>query len=97
MKPLTNVFAGAFRIPEGHRLYRGEPAEVILIDEWGGQPRSTVEHEPKALLSLIGFCRNIEQQQGLSWRLLHFQNPLEVSSEEIEGWLNLTASRGKVH
>ena len=84
-------------MPEGHSLYRGEPAEVVLIDEWAGLPRSTVEHDPKALLSLISFCRNIERESGLSWRLLHFQNPAEVSNEKIEEWVRLTASRERVH
>lgn len=71
-RQVEELYVAAFTMPVG----RNEFAEVIMSGIYGnGQTmiaRSTVEHDLKAVPSLIRLCKEIEQEHGLSWRLLKF-------------------------
>ncbi len=69
---VEELYVAAFKVPVGEGTF----AEIIMSGIYGdGETmfaRSTVEHEANAVPSLIRFCKEIEQERGLSWRLLKF-------------------------
>lgn len=69
---VEELYVAAFKVPVGEGAF----AEIIMSGIYGDGKtmfaRSTVEHEPNAVPSLIRFCKEIEEEQGLSWRLLKF-------------------------
>lgn len=69
---VEELYVAAFKVPVGEGAF----AEIIMSGIYGdGEAmfaRSTVEHEPNAVPSLIRFCKEIEEERGLSWRLLRF-------------------------
>jgi len=71
---VEEIYVAAFEVPVGDGVF----AEVIMSGIYGDGKtmfaRSTVEHESNAIPSLIRLCKEIEQERGLSWRLLKFDS-----------------------
>ena len=72
IRRVEELYVAAFKVPVGEGAF----AEIIMSGIYGdGETmfaRSTVEHEANAVPSLIRFCKEIEEERGLSWRLLKF-------------------------
>jgi hypothetical protein len=72
IRRVEEVYVAAFKVPVGEGTF----AEIIMSGIYGdGETmfaRSTVEHDSNAVPSLIRFCKEIEEERGLSWRLLKF-------------------------
>ena len=87
---VEEVYVAAFQVPVGDGVF----AEVIMSGIYGDGEmmfaRSTVEHEPNAVPSLIRLCKEIEQERGLSWRLLKFDRKgvHELDKHVYEEYLN---------
>ena len=71
---VEEIYVAAFEVPVGEGVF----AEVIMSGIYGDGKtmfaRSTVEHESNAIPSLLRLCKEIEQERGLSWRLLKFDS-----------------------
>jgi hypothetical protein len=87
---VEEIYVAAFEVPVGDGAF----AEVIMSGIYGDGEmmfaRSTVEHEPNAVPSLIRLCKEIEQERGLSWRLLKFDSEgvHELDKHLYEEYLN---------
>lgn len=87
---VEELYVAAFKVPVGDGAF----AEIIMSGIYGdGETmfaRSTVEHEANAVPSLIRFCKEIEQERGLSWRLLKFDREgiHELDKALYEEYLN---------
>ncbi|MES0363128.1 MAG: hypothetical protein ABUK14_04175 [Desulfobacteria bacterium] len=73
-RPKTNrveeFYVAAFRVPVGDGTF----TEVIMRGIYGDNQMmfapNHVEHRPNSLSYLISRCKQIEEEQGISWRLL---------------------------
>ena len=87
---VEELYVAAFEVPVGDGVF----AEVIMSGIYGDGKmmfaRSTVEHETNAVPSLIRLCKEIEQERGLSWRLLKFdrEGVHELDKHVYEEYLN---------
>lgn len=77
---VTKIYVAVFQEQFGEVIYSG-----IYYDEDGGMyARATVETDASAVGSLIEFCKTIEEQTGLTWRLLLFdENGIQELSDDV--------------
>ena len=74
IRPKSNrveeFYVAAFSVPVGDGTF----TEVIMRGIYGDNQMmfapSHVEHRPNSLSYLISRCKQIEEEQGISWRLL---------------------------
>ena len=71
-KQVEELYVAAFKVPVGEGSFAEMIMSGIYADGEMMFARSSVEHDPNAVPSLIRFCKEIEQERGLSWRLLKF-------------------------
>ena len=71
-KHVEVLYVAAFKVPVGDGSFAEMIMSGIYTDGETMFARSSVEHDPNAVPSLIRFCKEIEQERGLSWRLLKF-------------------------
>ena len=67
---VEEFYVAAFSVPVGDGTF----TEVIMRGIYGDNQMmfaaSHVEHRPNSLSYLISRCRQIEEEQGIAWRLL---------------------------
>ena len=71
-KQVEELYVAAFKVPVGEGAFAEMIMSGIYADGEMMFARSSVEHDPNAVPSLIRFCKEIEEERGLSWRLLKF-------------------------
>ncbi|MDY6954135.1 MAG: hypothetical protein SWE60_21730 [Thermodesulfobacteriota bacterium] len=70
-KEIRTLYAGVFKVP----IHDGFFETFLCGFSENGQnmvAHATIEHEARALPSLVRLCKQIESDKGLSWRLLKF-------------------------
>jgi hypothetical protein len=79
-REIKTLYAGVFKVP----MHNGFFETFLCGFSENGQnmiARTTIEHEARALPSLVRLCKEIEEDKGLSWRLLKFD---EEGVEELD-------------
>jgi len=93
-RQISTLYAGVFKVP----IHDGFFETFLCGFSESGQDmvaRTTIEHEARALPSLVRLCQEIEAEKGLSWRLLKFdeEGVEELDKSLYEEYLNWMDSR----